>query len=351
MADSLLTHLAEFSQRLAGAPMPKPTELKFDPVAGRKEIVSDQSYFGLTLNQLNLAKGREWYSQYEPLVYVAIDFLYDTNRITIPKLIGPSALKASLPVESKLPHGFLVENIRVTGPHVYRGEQVGITFVLFKVRSTDYSKRLLQVAESLSEAIGIAGVGALTKMGGSVMKGIETLFGAGDTQPVLGKRIELKASPLDGFREQTNAMLASSESVAQELSLADNRLCIQSGEQYASSDFVLYTIWEQQTRDTEAELPFYSEVKKMYLAASAGDEQGWQRAKATLVAIYQEMLTSPDLTAGDAERLFQKYKLELIARRKVAQEVAIMGKTGAQRSREELERKLLNTRAEEIIAL
>jgi hypothetical protein len=223
--------------------------------------------------------------------------------------------------------------------------------VLFKVRSTDYSKRLLQVAEGLSDAIGIAGMGALTKMGGSVMKGIESLFGTDDTQPVLGRRVELKASSLDGFREQTTALLDSSDDAGREISLAGNRLCGPGAEQYSSSDFALYTIWERQARDTEVELPFYPEVKKMYAAAAAGDDQGWQRAKSTLMAIYQEMLTSPDLTTPDAERLFQKYKAELIKQRKAARSVTLMGETAAPQTREERDRKLLNTRTDEIIAL
>ena len=351
MSGSLLTYLAEFSKELASAPVPRPTRLIFNKGENRQEIIPEQSYFGLTLNQLNLAKGREWYSEYEPLVYIAVDFLYGTTRITVPKLIGPSALGANLPAKSNLPHGFLVEDIRVTGPHVYRGEQVGITLVLFKVRSTNYSQRLLQMAESLSDAIGIAGVGALTKMGGSVMKGIETLFGAGDTQPVLGRRVELKASPLDGFREQANALLDSSEDVRREISLVGNRLCAPGTEQYSSSDFALYSIWQRQARETEVELPFYPDVMKMYAAAATGDDQGWQRAKATLVAIYQEMLTSPDLTTPDAERLFQKYKAELVKQRAAAKSINIMGESGARQTKEERERKLLNTRTDEIIAL
>jgi hypothetical protein len=356
LSTSVLSRLLGLSSRLASAAMPQLTELTFDMPNPSREIVRDTSYFGLTLNQLNLAHGREWFSEYDPLVYVAADFLYGKERVSIPKLIGPTAIKlGDADADKHVPHGTLVTDIRVAGPNPYRGEQIGITLILFKVQTNDYAKRVLRIAQGLSDAIGIAGIATAVKIGGPVVDGIEAIFGMDGTQPVLGHRVELAASPLDGLRERSTALVGATDKPCTGLNVVGNRLLDAAGAQYSGSDFVLYSLWSLPSRQGERSLPFYAQVEKMYEAASAGDDASWERAKAALITVYQQMLISADLTRVEADQLFDSYKAQIVDMRAKRMEVTKMGakEVGRQQNvyREQVEQKIVNQRMNEIMAL
>jgi hypothetical protein len=354
----LFEQISALSKRLVSGPMPRMSEAVFDvptSVPGASnEIVRDGSYFGLTVNQINLLEGRELFSTYDPLVYIAVDFVHGRERIVIPKLIGPAALRAGLPEgHDQLPHGFDVGDIRVAGPHPYRGGQVGITVVLYRVRKTDYAKRVLQIAEGLSNAIGLpAEMSTLTKIGNSVVDSVEALFGMEDSEPLLGRRVELNASPIDGFRQRAVALFRNGNPPDPSLKVLGGRLQHSMDREYSGSDFVLYTVWRSESNENERGLTFYPQVERMLQDAAAGDETSWLRAKSTLIAIYQQMLTSADLTASDADRLFSVYKQDVLEARKRPLEVSLMGTHGDQAAhKSDLERNQLNARALEIIEL
>jgi hypothetical protein len=59
-------------------------------------------------------------------------------------------------------------------------------------------------------------------------------------------------------------------------------------------------------------------------AALAGDDDSWQRAKSTLIAVYQEMLKCPDLIGEQVNELFQAYKERLVENRRRSNEVGLM---------------------------
>jgi hypothetical protein len=365
MANGVWNRISKLTGALAGAAMPRSTELLFDVVTGEgklgvgPELARDRDYFGLTINQINLTKGREFWSTYDPLVYVAIDFVHGRERITVPRLIGPSALKSGLAAENgELPHGFVVRNIRVAGPHPYRGEQVGITVILYKVRHTDYAKRVLRFAENLSDAFGLpAEIASITKIGGSVVDAMETLFDMGDSEPVLGHRTELNASPLHGFQSRCVALIGATGDPADTgLKVSDGRLLNSSGEDYQVNDYVLYSVWGIPSNENETRLPFYELVPKMNECALAGDPESWQRGKSILVTLYQQMLTSPDLTATDADRLFDRYKTEMLKLKKKALDVTLMATPKTEKSqstkyRSDVLHMQLNKRAQEILSL
>jgi hypothetical protein len=324
--------LSGFYKNLMSGSMPRFSEKLFEAEVDTKtsEIIRDRRYFGLTIDQINLCEGRKLWSEYDPLLYVSIDFLHGGERITIPRLVGPSTIQSGLPSgTSQIPHGFSVNDIRVAGPHPYRGEQVGITAILYKVRTTDYATRMVGIARGLSEAIGLpANVQTLAKIGGSVVDSIEALTGTGESEAILGQRVELSASPLTGFRPKRVALIGGDAQVPSDLVVAENRLRHRTGEAYTGGDFVLYTVWGADTFESETRFGFYPLVEKMYESAAAGDDTSWERTKSTLITIYQQMLISPDLTSTDADRLFDQYKGEILARRVRPRSAMIMGPGG-----------------------
>jgi hypothetical protein len=354
--------LTSFYRNLMSGAMPRFSERLFeaDPNPSNKasEIIRDRMYFGLTIDQINLREGRTLWSEYDPLLYVSIDFLHGGERVTIPRLVGLSTVQKSLPSgTNQIPHGFSVSDTRVAGPHPYRGEQVGITVILYKVRTTDYAKRIVGIARGLSEAIGLpANMETLAKIGDSVVDTIEALTGTGESEAILGQRVELSASPINGFRPKRVALIGGDDKIPSDLSVTDNRLRRTTNEAYTSGDFVLYTLWGADKTESESRLGFYPLVQKMYESAAAGDDTSWERAKSTLITIYQQMLTSPDLTSGDADRLFDQYKSDILAKRVRPRSVMVMGdKSGSADSagvyRRDYQQRQMNDRMKQMLDL
>jgi hypothetical protein len=308
----------------AGAPAM--SELVFDSITGvpklseRMELRRDRDYFGLTVNQIWLRNGREMFSTYDPLVYVEMDFLYGGDRVTVPKVIGPSMLKSGVGSSGgTMPHGFILRDARAGGPYPYRGDQVGITIVLYKVRHTDYAKRVLGFVEKLSGTFGLAGeVLPVSKIGGSVKDAIETLFDMGDSVPVLGHRFEINASPVYGFQPRSVALIGADIGKGADMRVEEGRLLDSLGGDYRENDYVLYTIWGTPSCENESRLPFHGLVHKMKECARIGDEPSWQRGKSLLLTLYQQMLESPDVTQYEASMLFEKYKKEMLEQRELS---------------------------------
>jgi hypothetical protein len=45
------------------------------------------------INQLFLAASRQWFVQYDPLVFVVSEFTYNTAVTTVPFVVGPSMME------------------------------------------------------------------------------------------------------------------------------------------------------------------------------------------------------------------------------------------------------------------
>jgi len=354
--------ITTFASKLASAPIPRVTALSFNDSGaqsdrGTRELQRNQEYFGLTINEIFLAKGREWWSSYDPLVYVCVDFAYGRERISVPMLVGPSALRGRLPAnDMDLPHGFVVQDVRVLGPQVFRGGPVDVTIILYKVRRDDYAKQFLGFAESISNAIGIpAEISSVIKIGGTIVDAMEALLRIGDVEPIVGHRVGLNASPLTGLRTQSVALLAGECAESATARVVDGRLESRaSGDAFRSQDHVLYSLWGMQYREVPDALPLFGLVDKMLECASAGDDDSWARAKSILVTLYQQMLISPDLTAKDADSLFDDYKQKIVRLREESKRVQLMsvgkqegrllGQTASTEAR-------LNQRSREVLAL
>ncbi|WP_441228221.1 hypothetical protein AB7813_14715 [Tardiphaga sp. 20_F10_N6_6] len=320
----LLTRASELLERLISAPYPRPTLVRMPSsssfpsgVAGVK-IPKDNGYFSVRINELFLLDGRTWFETFDPMAVVVTEFLYGDKRLAVPFVVGSELFKHQ---PGKLPHGLLFNDILVAGPHPFRGGNVSISIVLYKVRRDNYARNVLKFVEGLSSAVGIpADVAFLAKAGESVLDGIEALLGLADTQPIMGHRIELDTSSMSGLSSTTWMLSKNSVDDPSKLVVEDGRLFVRSAEKasdpYRGSDYILYSITGNSRRGDESSLPFYGLRKQAFEAILGGDE-GWKRAKAILLSVYQQMVTSDDLTAAEADELFQKYKNELVEAREV----------------------------------
>ncbi len=307
--------------------MPRPTFKRFDASVDPgstdyKPFLADKTYFNLTLHEVFLKDGRQWWSVLEPSVYFSVDFIYDRERKTVPYVVGAETFKGK--AGEKLPHGFLVSNINIVGPHPFRGDRIGITTVLYGIKIDDYARNTLRFAESVSSAIGVpADIGLIGKVGHTILDALETLANMNGSAPVVGNRIEL--SQVQGLRPSYFALLVDSIVNAGDLKVCDGKLLCKDGQPYRASDYVLYSILSSQRREEIRTLHFYDLISTMDAASFMNKDEGLERAKATLITIYQEMLSSPDLIEDQVEDIFSQLAQRLTKSKDVIERVRLLG--------------------------
>lgn len=343
---------------LKGSPETSQLTFRSDPEqdARESEIREQAHYFGVTLNEIHLRYGQEFHLSYDPLLYLAIDFKYGSQRVTVPRLIGPSALGPLLMTAGgKLPHGYVVRDIRVVGPHPYRGDPVGITVVLYKIAHTDYAKRVLAFAEKLAGVVGFpADLSMVFKIGGAVVDALETLFDLNDSVPLMGRRFELNASPINGLQPQRVALINSGDKPLPPLEVRDASLVHESGQPFSDRDYVLFDLWKTESRGLDTDLLSATMVEKMYECGLAGDPESWRRGKSILLTLYQQLLSSIDLTEADAEQMFELHKEKLLKCKEHSRRVALMREEAPERPLAQSwmsEIKRMNNKTREILEL
>jgi hypothetical protein len=326
--------LGQVARFLRSAEMPAVTELRFDSQAPvptdafvGASIAQDAQYFGVTLNQLWLAKGREWWSTYDPLVHVNVDFLYGTAPVSVSRLIGPSILRGKLAGGNEsVPHGFLQSDILAVGPHPFRGGAVEVTVILYKVRRTEYAKRLIALAENLSTSFGVGpAMMPYLKMGGALVDAVDATFQMGDSVPVLGHQVGLNTA-LRPLRTQYLALVAGALGAPADARVADGKLSLPGGAE-SSTDHVLYSVFAQDRAPPEATAAQAPTIRAMEESVVHGGDTGWDRARSMLLAMYLDLRNSPDLLRADADRVLEDCKKSLQELR--ALQPGLMGETPA----------------------
>jgi hypothetical protein len=287
------------------------------------EIVKENAYFSVRINEIFLEQGRELWAEYDPMVVVLTDFLYGSERLSVPFVVGPNlfqSIQRTIDTNTVTPHGLVYNDILVAGPHPFRGGNFGLTVILYKVKRHNYAQAMLNLLEGISTAVGMpASINVLTKVGGSLLTGLETVLRMQDTVPLLGSRLDFDSNTLDGFVSGYGLLSAEADLDVSRIKVANDRLQFVDRQgntiNYRASDFVLYKIISSTRRGNESTLPFYN-LRSMALEATlSGGQDGWERAKSNLLAFYQQAVVSNDVIPAEAEELFEKLKAELLTAR------------------------------------
>ncbi|MBA4191765.1 MAG: hypothetical protein C0467_27615 [Planctomycetaceae bacterium] len=165
-------------------------------------------------------------------------------------------------------------------------------------------------------------------MGRLILEGVEALTGGGDTKPLVGHRIEWDLGAGDevvpGHHVLVNATVDPSRFwvMNDELCVGDS---LDKATPYTAGDYVLYEVATVPTRDDEDTLPFHALYKRVVDEAARPGEESWKRAKANMLALWQALALSPDLTAGQRDALANKYMGEMKSLHSVANQVQDMG--------------------------
>jgi hypothetical protein len=282
------------------------------------EIRKDTHYFAVRVNEMFLAQGRRWFTEYDPLVFVCTEFNYDGERIRVPFIVGPTMLDY---VKESIPAGFVFRNTRVAGLYPYRGERVAITVILYRVQRTNWARHLLGVMESAAGAIDFgSGLPAYLKVADAVLTGVESLLSLGGTVPVTGFRQEFDTHGGDAFKPGYLAMLGPGGPAVPPASIWVKEHRLRRGptpdatEEFRQSDYVLLSLASTEARSDVDTLPFYSMWQNVLSEAMAPSEDAWELANKSFIGLSREIWFCPDLTEAHADQLVKHYEEQMIAK-------------------------------------
>jgi len=322
-------------EQIQQSPAKTPTKLKISndridrDTTLTKPFQPNQHYFQVRINELYLTTSRKWFSEYDPLVFAATEFTYDKKIETVPFIVGPSLIEKT---GQKAPSGMIFSNTRVAGIHPYRGGRLVLSIALYRVKRKDYAQGLLKLIESVSAAIDFStALRSYTKVAGVLLNGIETLFGLGDTEPVIAIRQEFDPSAGDNLEPSYFVLIDKPESELKTdwLWVKDSQLFyganLAEAKPFREADFVLYSIVQTSDRDDITTLPFYPLYERAKEAALQGDDKSWERAKANLISLHQTLALSPDLTPSQAKQQFATFLEDTRQAFKDANELGSLG--------------------------
>jgi hypothetical protein len=327
----LIDRIGRFVQQLATGPAALPRAVAIPAGRCRPEgsagtpIIQNHCYLTLTINELFLANARKGWADYQPMVLSATSFIRQNTTVTVPAVVGPSLLQRP---HLELPAGLLLNDIEVAGPFPYKGGNITVSILLYRVKHGDYARSLLRLLEGVSTAIGpAADLGLLGKVGGTLLDGIETVIGLADTEPVMGHRFALSPVGPGGLRTFYAALLGDQAVRCDDLSVVDGRLHAGNGPdlaEFTQCDYVLYSLSAPTRRTDETTLPFYGLFERARADAFRGGEVNWKAAKATLSELWQEMMLSADLTPEQAAELFGRWKADVVGQKELGEATAAL---------------------------
>lgn len=286
----------------------------------------DQHYFQIRVNELFLASGREWYRTYDPLVVVLAEFQYGRSVEAVPTIVGPNMLEKSGVTE--LPVGMVFHDTRVAGLHPYRGGRLNLSVILCRLARKDHVRQLLATLEGAAAAFDVStALGSYLKLGRVVIDGVDQLLGHDGSDPLAGMRREFDPDAGQPFREGYHVIIHAPEG-----SLDPGHLWVLNGRlhiaapggpavPFRAADYVLYSVVGTGARTDLSILPFYEQWERVKHEAAKPGEEAWKSAKANMLALYQQMATSPDLTPAHARALLQQFKAEMQAIHDSAMEI------------------------------
>jgi len=276
-------------------------------------------YFQMIINEMFLAHQRQWFAQYDPMVFSVLSHIYDKDIVEVPKVTGPALLSH---FKQEIPLGMVFKDTPVSGYHPYQGGAVSFTVILGQLQRQNNADRLLNVIEQVSGAINPSNsLTSFLQVATTIVDGVESLLGLSQSKALVGIRATINPN-IGQELEPAYYVLIDAESDAidrDKFWVKDNQLCygddLASAEPYREHDFVLFSIVQGLRRDDERTLSFYPLWETTQDLAARPDAHHWKEAKAHFNTLKRQLLNSPDLTRPDYQRL-RNYFLEEIKRRR-----------------------------------
>jgi hypothetical protein len=284
-------------------------------------FVPRQHYIQILVNDMYLAKEREWWVRYAPVALVAPTYMYDNEYKTAPVIIGPALFQQ---FSKDIGDGTIIRNAPVSSMHPYWGGAVTLTVIFSKVEKEDNADKVLDVLETfadiaspLTPAIPFS---SYLKIAGNVMNGMRVLLNLPKTQPILAYRETINPQINQTLEPQHLVLIDTpglNDAEKSKFQVKNGQLYYgekdASAVPYRKSDFILLEIAQGSQRSDEGTLAFYplwEQTRRLGLQSAVQDGY-WAEAKNQFNALKVAISESPDLTEPDASRLLEGYLSEM----------------------------------------
>jgi hypothetical protein len=278
-----------------------------------------KQYFLVVVNEMYLAKGRKWFSEFQPTVIITSEFIYDGKKEAVPFVVGPSMMEGKMDVSE----GFIFQDTPVAGLHPYRGGDFGISIVLAKYKSENYLNRIVGILEGMASTY-MGGFGKIVNqyvtIGKIIMKGIDELLDSKDITPLAGHRKEFFSDVGNDFKPGYFALINKSEDHLDQNNFYVKKNMLYYGKSaaealpYRENDYVLYSIMPAKKRSDFETLPFnrqFTELQNVIRDMSIIGDTERQLINAKLFSLQDTIRISPDLTRDQVSGLIEEYRLEI----------------------------------------
>ncbi|VVB92341.1 Uncharacterised protein [uncultured archaeon] len=302
----------------------------------RKAFKPNENYFEVRVNEMYLAYSREWFNKFDPMVFVVSEFVYGKDVETVPFVVGPIMMEK---YGIKIPkEGMIFSDTKVAGLHPYKGGQLALSVILYRVQRENYGRKLLQMVESAANVFDFGtSLTAYVKVAGVVLDGVQALLELDGTVPIIGFRKEVSPA-VEVFEPSYYALIHMPEAQLNinGLWVREHKLVygrsLADAKPFRDADYVLYSINQTSERSDITTLPFYPLWERVTEEAQVAKANNWDSAKTNMASLCQTMSLSPDLTSRHAEKLADEYIIKMKALHERAQMLAGLGEPEAKPS-------------------
>ncbi|HXB95577.1 MAG TPA: hypothetical protein VNU70_10475 [Puia sp.] len=283
----------------------------------------NEQYFTVRVNEMYLSYSRKWLKEWDPVVFITSEFVYDNEKLVVPFVVGPSILNTE--GGTPVPEGMIFRDTTVAGTHPFRGDPFTLSIVLARLKQEDYLRKILKLIESTSHTY-MGGFATMVKeyikVATVVLDGIDDLLDSKDIEPLIGHRNTVMQNAGDEFYPGYFVLINTEEQGVdpKKFFVVDNQLkygnSLADAQPYREHDYVLYSIMSTEQRNDCDLLPFKKEwVRLLQFATglSTFSEENWLQVKGKLFALQGTLRLSPDLTRKQITELIASYKQEIDA--------------------------------------
>jgi len=311
--------LAVVWSRLKAGTAHPPDQVRLDDghsegVASWPPLVSDACYFAVDVNELFLHDRKVWWQTFFPTVWTSTQFSYASSTRSVPYLIGPSLLGNDLGA----PEGMLYRNVRVAGPHPYKGGPLTFSLVLNRMKSGDAAASVLSVLESAVNTFGLAtALAPYLTIAHTVVDGFEVLLNLGSA-PIMGVRDSL--TPDDDCQAAT----APGYYALLESPMSTERLWVRNRQLLVGKDAVSaaplrdrsYVLYSIRTVPTRNDYTQFADVNSLWdqveSFAQRPEARNYTAAKALMTELGIRLRQHPDFITAQADSLYVDWAQQMV---------------------------------------
>jgi hypothetical protein len=270
----------------------------------------DEHYFQVRISELFLSYRQQWLSNYDPLLVVISEFIYGSQTVVLPVVLGPLLLGRQM---RKTAGGMLFLDSRAAGWHPYRGGPLNISAMLCRVRCESQTRSQVRLIERIAGALDFAtGLDTYLHLADVVLDGLENLSSTGRLVPWLGVRFSSGQAGTAGagaHLPEYGALIdiPTPELHTDTLHVRDGRLLSgtipAAAQPFRQADYMLVQLARTDQREDFQALPFYDLYRRIMREAALADDDSWLRARANRLALLDSLVQSLDLTPVQATAL------------------------------------------------